>query len=88
MRTKGLPVVWTKGIAEELKSDFEIQVRNSTSTLSRLYDIIEEKENSINNQEVSISDFDNPSWAYKQAYRNGQKASLKEIKELLAFIKG
>ena len=85
---KGLPVAWFKNVDPEKRANYEETLRNSSTALSRLYDIVEEKEQTMNSQEVSLSDFDNPSWPYKQAYRNGQKAALKEMKELLAFIKG
>lgn len=86
---KGIPAQWLKNISDKTKRDeAEAIIRNSTTALSRLYDLLEEKEQSINSQEASIADFDNPSWAFKSAFRNGQRASLKEIKELLTFIKG
>jgi len=86
---KGIPQQWLKNISDKTKRDeAEVIIRNSTTALSRLYDLLEEKEQSINSQEASITDFDNPSWAFKSAFRNGQRASLKEIKELLTFIKG
>lgn len=85
---KAIPIHWLKNASEDKRTEVEAIIRNSVVALSRLYDIIEEKESSINSAEVSQSDFENPSWAYKAAYRLGQKASFKEIKDLLAFIKG
>lgn len=83
---KALPVVWIKNTSN--KQEVEAAIRNSTTALSRLYDIVEEKEQVINSQELAVTDFDSPAWSHKTAYRLGQKAALKEIKDLLAFIKG
>ena len=83
---KALPVAWVKNTSN--KQEVEAAIRNSTTALSRLYDIVEEKEQVINSQELAVTDFDSPAWSHKTAYRLGQKAALKEIKDLLAFIKG
>lgn len=83
---KSIPIAWIKNASN--KQEAEAIIRNSTVALSRLYDIIEEKENSINSQELAVTDFDSPAWSHKTAFRLGQKAALKEMKELLAFIKG
>jgi len=83
---KALPVAWIKNTSN--KQEVEAAIRNSTTALSRLYDIVEEKEQVINSQELAVTDFDSPAWSHKTAYRLGQKAALKEIKDLLAFIKG
>jgi len=35
---------------------------------------------------MTMKDFDDPNWAFKQAFRNGEKTALKEVLELLSFI--
>ena len=86
--SKNLPVVWTKHLKGDSKDNFEQLLRNSSTVLSRLTEIIEEKEESLYKSSVSISDFDEPNWSHKQAFRNGQMSGLKEVRELLEFIKG
>lgn len=82
-----IPVAWLKNTSDKTKRDeLEKIIRGSSTALHRLYDLIEEKELSINNQEVT--DFDNPNWANKQAFNIGKRAAFKEIRELLEFIKG
>ena len=83
---RAIPTVWLKNTPKEKQVELEKIIRGSTTALSRLYDLIEEKEQSITNQK--FSDFDNPNWANKQAYYIGKQAALKELKELLEFIKG
>jgi hypothetical protein len=86
---KNLPVVWTKHLKDsQSKTDLENTVRASRTALERLYQILEEKEGVVLRTEITLSDFDQPNWAHKQAFRNGQRAALKEIRELLEFIKG
>jgi hypothetical protein len=86
---KTLPVVWTKHIKDpDKKQNFESAVRASTTALGRLIEIIDDEERALESSSLTIKDFDDPSWAYKQAYRNGEKARLKKLRELIDFIKG
>lgn len=84
-----LPLPWVRHLRDqESKDKFEQSVRASVTALSRLYDLLEETEGSITKQETTIDDFASTDWAFKQAFRNGQKAQIKELKQLLQFIKG
>ena len=82
---KGLDTRWTKHLQGQEKDDFELIVRNSTLLLTRLRQIFQERENEIINSQYSLNDFDSPSWALKTAYRNGQLADLKSLKDLIPF---
>ena len=83
-----LPLPWVKNLKDkEQKDKFEASIRASVTALSRLYDLLEEQERDINNQGATIEDFINSDWSHKQAFRNGQKATLKDLKKLLQFIK-
>jgi len=85
--SSNLSLDWVKHLPDdESKKDFEQLVRNTTQVLSRLRSIIEEKEKLLSQSELSMSDFDTPNWAYKQSFRNGKLASLKDIKNLTDFI--
>jgi hypothetical protein len=81
-----LNMVWTKHLQGEAKTNFESLLRNSTTVLSRLRDILKEKEEDLTSQECSNDDFLQPGWEYRQAFRLGQKAQLREIQSLLKFI--
>jgi hypothetical protein len=84
----GIPVAWIKNLNDPTeRENFEKTIRSSAVALSRLIDLLDEKEAEINRQEVSVDDFANTDWAYKQAFRNGQKATYVEIRKLLTFIK-
>lgn len=82
-----LSTVWTKHLrSKEDKDNFELILRNSTQILTRLRDIIAEREKELEAQETKLSDYETPGWAYKEAHRLGRKAELRSLKELLDFI--
>lgn len=85
--SKRLPLVWTKHLkgAKE-KEDFESLLRNSTRVLTRLKEIIEEKENDLASSAMKLEDYESPSWAYKEAHRHGRQAELKALKDLIDFV--
>lgn len=78
-----LSVLWTRHLPKKDKETFEKTVRNSVTVLSRLKTILDEEYESILKEEQSSSDFSDASWSHKQAFRNGEKARLKKIKDLL-----
>ena len=85
MDKKGILTVWFKGLEEKDKTKLEDLLRHNTFLLSRLLSVLDEWEKEIENRETSTSDYDSPSWAYKQAHYNGQKSTLSKIKRLFDF---
>ena len=84
----GIPVAWVKNLNDPTERDnFEKTLRSSKTALSRLIDLLDEKEAEINRQEATVDDFINTDWAFKQAFRNGQKSMVREIRQLMAFTK-
>lgn len=82
----GFDLRWTRDIADQkAREDFEAVVRNSTLLLTRLKQIIEEREKSLLNLGLSQEDFKDNNWSHKQAHRNGGLGELKRIKELIPF---
>lgn len=85
--SKRLSTEWTKHLKDpESKANFELLVRNSVQVLSRLRDMIKEKEDNLNTSDMRSADYDSPSWAYKQADRIGRRSSLNEIDQYLSFL--
>lgn len=73
-------VKWSSHIKDSKdKKDFEAYVKNSSSILERLTDLIEKK---IEDAEVPKADYESSAWAYKQADRIGQIRAYKEILSL------
>lgn len=82
-----LPLVWTKHLKDpDSKQKFEQSLRASTTMAYRLLEILDEEERAIESQSCSVKDFDNPAWAFKQAFHQGEKARIRKLKELLEFI--
>lgn len=81
-----LPLIWTKHLKQEKREDFEKLLRNSSIVLSRLKEILLEKEASLTTQEMSTECYKDSGWPYLQAHLNGRKAEIKELKALLDFI--
>lgn len=75
---------WTKHLhtAEE-KTQFERTVMGSKEVLERLTALLDEKMRGQEEAELSPTTFDNPNWAYRQAYRNGYKKCLVALKQLI-----
>lgn len=81
---KQLLAVWFKECKTQKEKDqLELSIRNlqNDSTMKRLAKILEEREKELN--AAPRGDYDNPSWAYKQADTNGQLRMLAFIKSLL-----
>lgn len=85
---RSLSLEWTKGISSEKRFSFEEVIRNSTLALGRLYDLCDEWERELDKAETSLSDFDTPNWALRQAYRNGDRSRIRKLRDLLSFLKG
>lgn len=76
-----MKVDWFKGLPEEEAEQMKKNVLGSKILLDRLKEICY---NNINSGEkVSLSDFDSPSWPYKQAFRAGRNSALRELIDIL-----
>lgn len=81
-----LSTVWTKHIQDpEKKEAFTKAIKASNLGFGRLLELLHEDLKEIERSEQTIADFADPNWAYKQAFRNGEKARLNKIIKLLTF---
>lgn len=79
-----LSLVWSKHIRDpKKKAEFEKTIIASTTMRDRLLEILAEEEAQIDSSACSSKDFENPSWAYKQAFVLGEKAIIKKLRDLL-----
>jgi hypothetical protein len=84
-----LNIKWVEHIKEmDLRQDFEASVRNDTTVLSRLREILVEMEKSLDKVELSPTQFDNPNWQYKVAFDRGDRSRINKVIELLSFLEG
>jgi len=67
--------VWSHHLVKdrEAAKKFEDMVKGSKQITDRLQDILDSIDSSLERSELSVEAFDNPNWAYKQAYMNGCK---------------
>jgi hypothetical protein len=70
-------VGWTKHLQHPTdKERFELQITGSKPVLEIIKTLIEEQIIDTDKSETSERQFDNPSWPYLQAYKNGFRAGL------------
>jgi len=75
---------WTRHISDpKEKEAFEQSILGSKRVLERLMELMDERELSIDVSERGLKQFDNPNWAYKQAFNNGFKSCLGIVKTLI-----
>lgn len=87
MANKPLSLAWTKHIqGADAKDTFEKTLRASTTIVQRLREILDEDDRGLDAASATIKDFEDPSWSHKQAFRLGEKARIRKIRELLDFI--
>jgi hypothetical protein len=84
---RALSTQWTRNIKDPKKrEDFERTLRASNTLVIRLLEILDEEERALNTGECSLKDFEDPSWAYKQAFKNGDRQRIKKLRDLLSFV--
>lgn len=80
-----MKVQWFNHLPKDKQEDFKNHLKNSTKVLDRLkeicYNVIQ------NGEKVSVQDYENPSWAYKQADMNGYLRAYREIADLCNLSK-
>lgn len=76
-----MKTIWFMDLPKDQQDGFKKQVNSAKDVLEKLELIIQGKM-----KEVTLSeDYDNPSWAYKQADRNGYNRALTEVLNILKF---
>lgn len=83
-----LSLEWFKGVPPDRKDAYESVIRNSTVMAERLLALCDEWENDLSRAETKVSDYDTASWGYKQAHRNGDRARIRKLRDLLSFLHG
>lgn len=81
-----LSVEWFFNVPADKKAGFEDALRNSTVMARQLLFLCDKWEQELSTGESKIGDYDTPSWACKQAHRNGDRARIRKLRELLSFL--
>ncbi len=82
---KPLSLEWTRHLPENERQAFAEYVKSCRPVLSRLYDLISEKHNSLEKRTSTLESYTSPSWAYQQAHFNGMDEFARRVLELLEF---
>jgi hypothetical protein len=80
-----MKIQWIANLKEEDKKDFTNLLHNSTTVIDRLKEIVDQEIKSIDRTENSSSSYETPGWSHKQAFLNGKRAALEDIKQLLTI---
>lgn len=79
---------WTSHIQDpDKREEFKKLLQNSTLSLGRLYDIVEQKMSEVYSKEEREETYKTPNWAYLQAHQNGRLQAFGEMLRLLDFAK-
>lgn len=82
---KKLSSDWFRDKTPKQKEEIEFVLRNNTTLIQSILDILTRLENEESRSEISSSQYDNPSWAYKQADTNGARRALAKVRALFTF---
>jgi hypothetical protein len=75
---------WTDHLNDPVeKENFQNSIRGAKRVLDRIKAICDEEENTLDRTEMDAKSFDNPNWAYKQAFKNGYRKGLQVTKTLV-----
>ena len=75
---------WVSGLEPDAKKQMEDYFKSSPILRERLAYILENKAKNIRSVNLAVKQFESPSWAYKQADRNGYERAIAEIIELIS----
>jgi len=76
---------WLRGKSSKEQEEISTVLRHNTILIKSFLEILDRMEEQEHRQEIQSSDYDSPSWAYKQADRNGAKRALSKIRSLFLF---
>jgi hypothetical protein len=75
---------WTNNLKSEQDIlEFERKLNASKSVLDRLGELIDQRQHSMDISERGLSQFENPNWAYRQAFNNGLRSAFNIVKTLI-----
>ncbi len=89
MDRSNVSTAWVSNLKADEKDSFIAYILNSYDhgVLVRLKEMIITKRKNLEASERNPSVYDNAAWPYKQAHNNGANQALKDIEDLLAFVK-
>jgi len=78
---------WTQHLKDPKEvEEFKRAVRSAKPVLECLKLMVEDQVKQLDSSELDAKSFDNPNWAYKQAYKNGYRSILNFTKNVLTDL--
>ena len=78
--------LWTAHLSDPKDIEhFQRLLNNSSTVFDRLKDILNTKDEAMDNVETSLGAYDNPNWPYRQAHINGYRSCLKRLDKILTL---
>lgn len=74
-----MKTIWFMDLPKDEQEGFKREIKSAKNVLDKLEQIVNSRMKEI----VVANDYDSPSWAYKQADRNGYNRALTEIINIL-----
>lgn len=76
---------WFRDLSEKEKKDLEFVLRNNTILIQAFLDILTRYEKEEERSEITLDQYDSPSWSHRQADRNGARRALNKVRSLFTF---
>ena len=80
-----LSVEWYHGVQKENHPNLEASLFNAGFIQQQVLRLCDRWEEELDAQESKLTDYDTPSWAAKQAHRNGDRSRIRKIRELFSY---
>ena len=74
---------WCSGLEPELAKEIRMAFKSSLILRKRLAELLRSKEEDNYRSNISVSEYDNPNWAYKKADSVGYARAIRSIIELI-----
>lgn len=74
---------WTKGLTEDEKREFKLQVSSAQPVLKKLIKTFEEDLQQSRKRQLNTNNYENPSWPYQQADFVGEQRTYTKAVELI-----
>jgi hypothetical protein len=78
-----MKTLWTKGLDKDAKKDIESYFKGSVLLRKRLKEILEEKSDARERENLNVEGYETANWAFKQADALGYKRAMKEVISIL-----
>ena len=80
--TKKLQSDWFRNKNPKQKEEIEFILRNNVLLVSTILEILKRYEDEELRSQITVDQYENPSWAYRQADINGARRAISKVRSL------